>query len=80
MNLGFEHQSFRIHEQVALPTLHLFGTVVAALFSAYTGSLDRLAIYDARARLGIPAETDLTRSRSAACILSQVPSKRNSLK
>jgi len=41
---------------VTLSALHLLASIVAALFSAYPGRLDRLAIYDAGARLRVPVE------------------------
>jgi hypothetical protein len=42
---------------VTLTALDLLASVVAALFSAYRGTLDRLAIHHARAGLGIsPSE------------------------
>src|SRR5215217_3800145 len=57
MHLGFEHQTLRIHEQMALSTLHLLATVVTSLLSSYTNALHRLAVDDAGARLGIPPHT-----------------------
>src|SRR5215212_3615947 len=39
---------------MAFPTLDLLGPVVAALVSSNPGCLDRLAIYDTRARLRVP--------------------------
>jgi hypothetical protein len=43
---------------MALATLGLLSTVVAALFSAYPSALDRLAIDNARARLGISVQAN----------------------
>jgi hypothetical protein len=34
MHLGFEDQTFGIHEQVTLPAAHLLATVVSPLFAA----------------------------------------------
>jgi hypothetical protein len=45
MDLGFEHQTLRVHQQVALAALDLLATVIAALFSTYPGSFDRLAVH-----------------------------------
>src|SRR5215211_6399195 len=58
MNPSFEPESFRVYQQVALPAFDLLAPVVAALFSTHPGRLDRLAIYDASARLGVPVETN----------------------
>jgi hypothetical protein len=43
---------------MALSTLDLLAAIVAALFAAYPGRLDRLAIYYGGAGLRIPFETD----------------------
>ena len=40
VDLGFEHETFGVYEQVALPTVDLLSAVVAAFLSAYSGSLD----------------------------------------
>jgi hypothetical protein len=53
VDLGFEQQALRVYQQVSLSAFDLLATVVAALFSSHAGALDRLAIHDARARLGI---------------------------
>jgi hypothetical protein len=45
MDLGFEHEAFRIYQQVTLSAFDLLGSIVTALFSAYCGSLDRLGIH-----------------------------------
>jgi hypothetical protein len=79
---GFEDESFRVYQQVTLPPLHLLVAIVAALFSAHPGPLERLAIYGAGAAgLRVPVETDPDPlSRSVACCLSQLPSQRNCLR
>src|SRR5215213_930301 len=56
MNFGFDHQTFRIYQQLPLPATHLLGTIEAPLLSADAGRLHRLAVHDARARFGVPAE------------------------
>jgi hypothetical protein len=59
MDLGFEHQTLGVYEQMPLPALHLLASaVVSSLLTAHAGSLHRLAIYDARARLRIPFHTE----------------------
>jgi hypothetical protein len=58
MDLCFEDESFRVHQQVTLTTLDLLTSVVTTLFSAYCGRFDRLRIHYARAGLGIPLQTD----------------------
>jgi hypothetical protein len=44
VDLGFEHQTLYVYEKVSLFSLYLLAAVVAALFSAYAGCLDRLAL------------------------------------
>jgi hypothetical protein len=41
---------------MALSSFDLLGSVVAALFAAYTRGLDRLAVHYPCARLGIPLQ------------------------
>src|SRR5215216_5464234 len=55
---GLDHQSLRVHEQVALPAADLLAAVEAPLLTADAGGLGRLRVEDAGTRLGIP-----TRSR-----------------
>src|SRR5215217_317542 len=43
---------------MALSPLHLLASIVAALFSAYSGRLDRLAIHYGCAGLGVPLEAN----------------------
>src|SRR5215208_2693129 len=43
---------------MALPALDLFPAIVAALFSAHPGTLDRLAVRYASARLGVPLQAN----------------------
>jgi hypothetical protein len=81
VDLGLEHESFGVDQQMALSAFDLLSSIVAALFSAYPSSLDRLAIHYACAGLGVPLQANPhSLAQSAACILSQVPSRRNSLK
>jgi hypothetical protein len=58
MDLGFEHEAFRIYQQVTLTAFDLLTSVVTALFSAHRGALDRLGIHYARAGLGISLLSD----------------------
>src|SRR5215212_1266026 len=43
---------------MALPTFHLLGSVVTALFAAHTRGLDRLAVHYSGTRLRVPLEAD----------------------
>ena len=54
VNPGFEHQSLRVHQQMALSAFDLLGAIVAAPFSTDPGRLHRLTIDDPRAGLGVP--------------------------
>src|SRR3712207_5009736 len=56
VDLGFEHWALRVHQEVALSAFDLLAAVVAALFSAYAGRLDRLAIHYPRTGLRVPLE------------------------
>jgi len=58
VDLGFEHQALGIHQQVTLTALYLLAPVVAALFSAHRGTLNRLAIDHARAGLRISLQAN----------------------
>jgi hypothetical protein len=58
MDLRFEHETFRVHQQVALTALDLLSTVVSALFPAHSGGLYRLAIDYASAGLRISLEAN----------------------
>jgi hypothetical protein len=60
VELGFEDETLRVHQDVALSSLDLLSSVVAALFSAYRGALDRLAFHHARAWLRIPLQANPT--------------------
>src|SRR5215212_10669128 len=45
MNLGLEHQPFRVHQQLSLAAVNFLSAVVTALFfSAYPARLSRLRI------------------------------------
>src|SRR5215216_3406719 len=50
---GLDHQSLRVHEQVALPAADLLAAVEAPLLTADAGDLGRLRVEDAGTRLGI---------------------------
>jgi hypothetical protein len=50
VNPSFEHQPLSIYQEVSL------AAVIAALFSTYPGSLDRLAVHYACARLRVSLE------------------------
>jgi hypothetical protein len=56
VNPSFEHQPLSIYQEVSLAALDLLGSVIAALFSTYPGSLDRLAVHYACARLRVSLE------------------------
>jgi hypothetical protein len=56
VNPGFQDQTLRVYQEVALSPLDLLATVVAALFSAYPSCLYRLAIHYPRAGLRVPFE------------------------
>src|SRR3712207_2998146 len=45
MDPGFEHQSLRIYQEMALPAANLLPPVVASRFAAYSGCLGRLGIH-----------------------------------
>jgi hypothetical protein len=55
---GFDHQSLRVHQDVALSALHLLGSVVTTLVPTHSGGLDRLAIHYGRAGLRVSVEAD----------------------
>src|SRR5215212_10009487 len=56
VDLRFEHQSLRVHQQMALSSLHLLAGVVATLLPANSGGLHALAVDDAGCRLWVPPE------------------------
>ena len=59
MDLDLEHESFGIHQQMALPTIDLLlASVVTALLSAYPASLDRLGIRYPGAGLRLPLQAN----------------------
>ena len=58
VDLGFEHQTLGIYEQMALSPFHFLAAIVTTLLSAYSGRLYRLAIYDAGARLRVSVQTN----------------------
>ena len=58
MNLGLQHESFCVYEQVALSSLHLLAAIVTTLFSTYSGRLDRLAIDYAGTGLRVSLEAN----------------------
>jgi hypothetical protein len=57
MDLGFEHQTLRIYQQMALSALDLLATIVSPL-SSHASSLHRLAIHYAGARLRFALHAD----------------------
>ena len=58
MDFGFEHEAFRIDQEMALPAFDLLSTIVSTLLSAYPGTLYRLAIHNASAGLRISLQAD----------------------
>ena len=76
VDLGLEHESLSIHEQVSLSAADLLTAVVASCFAAYPACLGRLRIDYARAGLWVSAQS---RPRSAALSRSKVPSMRHFL-
>jgi hypothetical protein len=58
VDLGFEDETFRVHQQVTLAALDLLASVVTALFSAYCSSLYRLRIHYACTGLRIPLQAN----------------------
>jgi len=53
VDLGFEHETLGIHQEVALAPFDLLASVVTSIFSADRGALDRLAIHHPGTGLGI---------------------------
>src|SRR5829696_5405461 len=53
VDLGFEDQSFCIHQQMTLPAANLLPALVAPRFATYPGRLGRLRIDHSRAGLGV---------------------------
>src|SRR5215210_555477 len=51
-----QHETFRVHEQVAFPASDLLAPVVPALLPAHRGGLGGLRVHDAGAGLGAPTE------------------------
>jgi hypothetical protein len=65
----------KVHQEMTLPTEHFLPSVVTALFSAYTGTLHRLAIHYASTGLGISLQRNpQTLADRLVDSLSQVPS------
>ena len=58
MDLGFEHESFGVYEQVTLSAFDLLAAIVTTLLSSHSGRLYRLAIYNPSCRLGVPLEAN----------------------
>jgi hypothetical protein len=40
VDLGFEHETFGVNQDMALTALDLLASVVTSVFSAYRGALD----------------------------------------
>jgi hypothetical protein len=79
VDLRLEHQALRVHEQVALLSLHLLAATLSSLFS-HAGALDLLAIdYAGRGLRTLPVRTR-ARWRKAAGNLAQAQSMRQVLK
>jgi hypothetical protein len=80
MNPSFEHQTLRVHQQMALSSFDLLGPIVTrSLPPTPVVLIDWLSTIVALG-LGFLFRRTLTRSRRAECILSQVPSMRHLLK
>src|SRR5215217_1908720 len=45
LDLGLEHETLGVHQDVALTAFYLLSTVVSTLFSAHSGALDRLGVH-----------------------------------
>ena len=58
MDLGLEHETLGVHQDMALPALHLLAAIVAALFPSHRGAFHRLRVHHARAGLGVPPQAD----------------------
>ena len=58
MNPHFEHQTLGVHQDVALSSFDLFGSVVTTLVPTHARGLDRLAIRYGRAGLRVSIEPD----------------------
>jgi hypothetical protein len=58
VDLGFEHETLGVYEQVTLTALDLLGSVLTAIFSAYCGTLDRLGIHHPGTWLGISLQAN----------------------
>ena len=56
MDPGLDHEPYRVHQDVAFPTADLLAAAKAPGLPAHPGSLRRLAVHDAGARFGMPAE------------------------
>jgi hypothetical protein len=54
VNPGFEHQTLRVYQDVALSAFDLLAAIVSSLLSTHPCRFDRLAIHYGRARLGVP--------------------------
>ena len=58
VDLGFEHESFGVYEQMSLTAFDLLTTVVTAFLSTHACGLDRLGIHYARTGLRISLQSD----------------------
>ena len=54
MNLGFERQFLRIHQEMALSVAYLLTSVIASRFATDSGGLGRLRVHHPRVGLGVP--------------------------
>ncbi len=59
MNLGFEHEAFGVHQDMALTSFDLLASYsISVLFSAHRGSLDQLRIHHPGTGLRISPQAD----------------------
>jgi len=58
VDLGFEHESFGVYQQMAFSAADLLATIVTAFLSAYPGTLYRLGIHYAGTGLRISLQAD----------------------
>ena len=58
MHLGFQNQSFRVHQEVAFPATHLLAAIVSARFSSHPGGLGRLGVHYPSAGVRIPTRSN----------------------
>ena len=74
MDLCLEHESFGVYEQMPLTAFDLLTSVVAALFCAHSGTLDRLAIDNACTGLRVSFQANSQTFSDSLVDFPQVPS------